>query len=143
MPKKRYLVNLPDEEREMLLDLTRKGTLSARKMKRAQILLQADQGFSDPQIMAALQVSRPCVERLRQRFVEGGLERALNEAPRPGKKRKLDGRAEATLVATACTTAPQGHDHWSLRLLADKLVELEVVEDISYETVRRTLKKMS
>jgi transposase len=110
-------------------------------MKRAQILLQADQGFSDPQIMAALQVSRPCVERLRQRFVEGGLERALNEAPRPGKKRKLDGRAEATLVATACTTAPQGHDHWSLRLLADKLVELEVVEDISYETVRRTLKK--
>jgi transposase len=141
MPKKRYLVNLSDEEREMLVDLTRKGIHSARKLKRVQILLQADQGFRDPQIMAALQVSRPCVERLRQRFVEGGLERALNEAPRPGQKRKLDGRAEATLIATACTAAPQGHDHWSLRLLADKLVELEVVEDISYETVRRTLKK--
>ncbi len=143
MPKKRYLVNLSDEERESLVEMTRKGIHSSRKLKRVQILLQADQGFSDPQIQAALHVSRPCVERLRQRFVEGGLEHAVNEAPHPGKKRKLDGRAEATLVATACTAAPQGHDHWTLRMLADKLVELEVVEDVSYETVRRTLKKMN
>jgi hypothetical protein len=75
--------------------------------------------------------------------VEGGLERALNEDARPGQKRKLDGRGEAQLIAVACSQAPDGHDHWTLRLLADKLVQLEVVENISYETVRRTLKKTS
>lgn len=91
--------------------------------------------------MAALNVSRPCVERIRKRFVADGMERALNEDPRPGQKRKLDGRAEATLIATACTEAPEGHGHWSLRLLAGKLVQLQVVDSISYETVRRTLKK--
>lgn len=108
MPKKLFLVNLSEAERDQLLELNRKGTLSARKMKRAQILLQADQGFTDPQFMAALHVSRPCVERLRKRFVAGEMERALNEDPRPGQKRKLDGRAESTLIATACTTAPKG-----------------------------------
>ena len=105
------------------------------------ILLKADEGLSDPQIMAALNVSRPCVERIRKRFVVDGLERALNEDPRPGQKRKLDGRAEATLIATACTDAPEGHAHWTLRLLAGKLVQLSVVEAVSYETVRRTLKE--
>ena len=110
-------------------------------MKRALILLKADEGLSDPQIMDAVNVSRPTVERIRKRFVEGGLERALNEDPRPGQRRKLDGRAEAQLIAVACSRAPEGHDHWTLRLLADKLVQLEVVESISYETVRRTLKK--
>jgi transposase len=105
------------------------------------ILLKADEGLSDPQIMAALNVSRPCVERIRKRFVVDGLERALNEDPRPGQKRKLDGRAEATLIATACTDAPEGHAHWTLRLLAGKLVQLGVVEAVSYETVRRTLKE--
>ena len=105
------------------------------------ILLKADEGLSDPQIMAALNVSRPCVERIRKRFVVDGLERALNEDPRPGQKRKLDGRAEATLIATACTDAPERHAHWTLRLLAGKLVQLGVVEAVSYETVRRTLKK--
>ena len=88
------------------------------------ILLKADEGLSDPQIMAALNVSRPCVERIRKRFVADGIERALNEDPRPGQKRKLDGRAEATLIATACTEAPEGHEHWTLRLLAGKLVQL-------------------
>lgn len=141
MPAKKYLVNLTDEERKKLLTLTSKGTLNVRKFKRAMILLKADEGLSDPQIMTALQVSRPCVERVRQRFVLDDLERALNENPRPGHKRKLDGRAEATLIATACTEAPAGHKHWTLRLLADKLVELQVVDAVSYETVRRTLKK--
>jgi transposase len=125
-----------------LIDLTRKGEIKARKFKRAMILLKADERFTDPQIMAALNVSRPCIERLRKRFVEGGLERALNEDPRPGQKRKLDGRAEAQLVATACSTAPEGHEHWTMRLLAGKLVELGIVESISHETVRLTLKKM-
>ncbi|MGD8753099.1 MAG: helix-turn-helix domain-containing protein [Anaerolineales bacterium] len=143
IPRKKYLINLSDAERHELLELTRKGELKARKMKRALILLKADEGLSDPQIMAAIHVSRPTVERIRKRFVEGGLERALNEDPRPGQKRKLDGRGEAQLIALACSQAPDGHEHWTLRLLADKLVQLEVVDSISYETVRRTLKKTS
>jgi transposase len=143
MPRKKYLINLSDEEQQELHEITRKGEVKARKMKRAMILLKADEGLSDPQIMAAISVSRPTVERIRKRFVEGGLERALNEDARPGQKRKLDGRGEAQLIAVACSQAPDGHDHWTLRLLADKLVQLEVVENISYETVRRTLKKTS
>jgi transposase len=107
------------------------------------ILLKADEGLSDPQIMAALNVSRPCVERIRKRFVADGIKRVLNEDPRPGQRRKLDGRAEATLIATACSEAPEGHARWTLRLLAGKLVQLQVVEAISHETVRRTLKKTS
>jgi transposase len=143
MPSKKYLINLSDEDRENLLQMTRKGSLKARKFKRAMILLKADEGLSDPQIMAALNVSRPCVERIRKRFVADGIERALNEDPRPGQRRKLDGRSEATLIATACTEAPEGHKRWTLRLLAGKLVQLQVVDAISHETVRRTLKKTS
>jgi transposase len=138
-----YHVNLNDEERQTLLEMTRKGEIKARKFKRAMILLKADEGLTDQQIMAAVNVSRPCVERVRKRFVADGIERALNEDPRPGQKRKLDGRAEATLVAIACSNAPKGHEHWTLRLLADKLVQLGVVDSISHETVRRTLKKTS
>jgi transposase len=141
MPKKLYIINLTDEERQSLLAMTRKGQIKARQMKRAMILLKANEGLSDPQIMSALGVSRPCVERIRKRFVLGGLQRALKEDPRPGQKRKLDGRGEATLIATACSEVPEGHEHWTLRLLAGKMVELEVVDSISYETIRRTLKK--
>lgn len=143
MPRKMYFINLTDEERQQLGEMTRKGKLNARKLKRAMILLKADEGLTDQQIMAALNVSRPCVERIRKRFVSDGIQRALNEDPRPGQKRKLDGRAEATLIATACSDAPEGHERWTLRLLAGKLVELQVVETISHETVRRTLKKTS
>jgi len=141
MPKKLYRIDLNDEERQSLLEMTRKGKIRARQMKRAMILLKAHEGLSDPQIMVALNVSRPCVERIRKRFVLGGMEKALNEDPRPGQRRKLDGRAEATLIATACSQVPEGHEHWTLRLLAGKMVELAVVDAISYETVRRTLKK--
>ena len=143
MPRKKYIINLSDTDREKLEQMTHKGTLKARQFKRAMILLKADEGLSDPQIMAALNVSRPCVERIRKRFVADGIERALNEDPRPGQRRKLDGRAEATLIATACSEAPEGHARWTLRLLAGKLVQLQVVEAISHETVRRTLKKTS
>jgi transposase len=141
MPRKKYIIDLEDNERQTLVDMTNKGTIKARKFKRAMILLKANEGLSDPQIMAAVGVSRPTVERIRKRYVEGGLEKALNEDPRPGQRRKLDGRGEAFLIATACSDAPEGHDHWALRLLADRMVELGVVESISYETVRRTLKK--
>lgn len=141
MPRKLYLINLNEEERQTLLEMTRKGKIKARQMKRAMILLKANEGYTDPQIMAALNVSRPCVERLRKRFVLGDLEKALNEDPRPGQRRKLDGRGEAVLVATACSQVPEGHEHWTLRLLAGKMVELKVVDEISYETIRQTLKK--
>jgi len=143
MTLKIYIVKLSREERQALLDLTRKGEIKARKMKRAMLLLKADEGLTDPEIMAAVNVSRPTVERIRKRFVEGGLEKALNEDPRPGQRRKLDGRGEAHLIALACSDPPVGHETWTLRLLGDKLVELRVVESISHETVRQTLKKTS
>jgi transposase len=141
MPAKKYIVDLTSEERRELLELTRKGRESVRKVRRARILLKADEGWKDREIIAALDTSFTTVERTRKRFVEGGLEKALNEDPRPGQRRKLDGRGEAHLIALACSEAPAGHSHWTLRLLADKLVELEVVDSISHEAVRQTLKK--
>jgi transposase len=143
MPAKKYIVKLEADERSQLLEMTRKGEIGARKMKRAQILLKADEGWKDEDIIQALNTSRSTVERTRQRLVEGGLDQALNEDPRPGQRVKLAGNAEAHLVALTCSDAPGGRDHWPLRLLADKLVELGVVESVSHETVRRTMKKMT
>ena len=141
MPAKKYIVQLENKERAQLLDMTSKGAIGARKMKRAQILLKADEGWKDETIIQALNTSRSTVERTRKRFVAGGLDNALNEDPRPGQRTKLDGHAEAHLVALTCSDAPGGRDHWPLRLLADKLVELGVVTSISHETVRQTMKK--
>jgi transposase len=143
MPAKKYIVKLEADEREQLLEMTRKGKIGARKMKRAQILLKADEGWKDKDIIQALNTNRSTVERTRKRLVEGGLDKALNEDPRPGQRVKLSGNAEAHLVALTCSDAPGGRDHWPLRLLADKLVELGVVESVSHETVRRTMKKMT
>lgn len=137
----RYRVTLTDEERETLRTLTKKGKVSARQLARAHVLLLADEGATDEAIAAALHVGTTTVLRVRQRFVEGGLEWALTERPRPGAARKLDGKDEATLVALACTDAPEGRTHWTMQLLADQLVELGVVEAISDETVRRILKR--
>ena len=106
MPAKKYIVTLTTEERQELLELTRTGELSVRKMKRTQILLKADENWKDKEIIAALNTSRPTVERSRKRYVEGGLEKALNEDPRPGARKKLDGRAEAHLIALACSAGP-------------------------------------
>ena len=92
MARKKYQVTVSEEEQQKLLELTRKGKIKAREFKRAMIILKANEGLTDPQIMAALNVSRPCVERIRKRYVTGGLEKALHEDPRPGQKRKLDGR---------------------------------------------------
>jgi transposase len=142
MPKKRYLVDLTPDEHDSLLALTSKGEVRARKMKRAQVLLKADVGATDAAIMQALGVSRPMVERLRKRFVEGGLERALNEDPRPGQPPKLNGKQQARLIAEACSTPPEGRARWTLQLLADRAVTLGLSERLSYETVRRVLKKV-
>ena len=141
MCKKLFIVDLTPAEREELLALTHKGTVRARKMKRAQILLKASEGLSDAAIVEALDVSRPCVERVRKRFVVGGLPRALNDDPRPGQKRKLDGKQEARLIAEACSAPPAGHARWTLRLLAGRVVSLGLAGQISHETVRRVLKK--
>jgi transposase len=141
MPKKKYLIDLTEAERAELLAITSKGTVRARKMKRAQILLKAADGLTNAAITAALGVSRPCVERVRQRFVVGGLPRALEDRQRPGARRKLTGPQEARVIAEACSAAPAGHARWSLRLLANRVVELQLVDQISHETVRQVLKK--
>src|SRR5262245_35923725 len=134
---KRYLVDLSEAERQDLLDLTRKGTVRVRRCRRAQILLLADEGETDVQVASALHVGTATVERTRKRFVEEGLDAALSERPRPGRERKLDGKQEAFLVALACTPPPEGRTHWTMQLLAERLVTLGVVEELSDETVRR------
>ena len=139
--KKVYVVDLTREEKTELLELVSKGEARARTMNRAHILLLAEEGRTDKDIAEALHTSPSTVERTRRRLVEGGLEHALKESPRPGGRRKLDGRQEAYLVALACSDPPEGKKRWSMQMLADKLVELEVVEGISDETIRRTLKR--
>jgi transposase len=114
--------------------------VAARLLTRAHILLQADAGATDTEIVAALHVGVATVERTRRRCVEEGVEQALTERPRPGAPRLLTGRHEAHLVALACSDPPAGHVCWTMRLLADKVVALEMVPFISAETVRRTLK---
>src|SRR5918997_1127948 len=136
--RKRFIVDLTHEELASLAGLLRKGVAPARKLTRARILLLANDGGSDQAIAAALHVHPATVERTRRRFVEGGAERALNEQSRPGGRPKLDGKQEAMLVALACSQAPEGRSRWTLQLLADRLVELAVVDSISDETVRRT-----
>ena len=142
--KKRNVVKLASEERDYLHLLLSAGSERARKLTRARVLLKADECWTDKSIHEALDVSMPTIARVRRRFAEEGLQAALNRRP-PNReyKRKLDGSAEAHLIALACSPPPEGRSHWSLRLLSDRLVALEQVEveSISYETVRRVLKK--
>jgi transposase len=140
---KKYIVDLSEAERSELRDLIKKGTASARKLARAHILLRADENATDAAIAEALHLSIRTVERTRMKFVEGNLAFALTERPRPGAKRKLSAKSEAHLVALACSTPPEGQAVWTMWLLADELVGLGLVESISDETVRRTLKKTS
>lgn len=143
----KYVVRLSAEERESLEALVKTGKGAADKRLRAQILLKADvgeggPGWADTRIADAFEVGPSTVHRLRQRLVEEGLDTALMRRPsRQLRPRKLDGAKEARLIAVACAKAPEGHARWTMQLLADRLVELEVVERISDETVRRTLKK--
>jgi transposase len=138
---KKYVVDLNEQEKERLEDLTTKGKSGARKIRRARILLLADEGYIDKEIARVLGAAVTTVERVRKRFVEEGLEAALSERPRPGAARKLNGHQEAYLVALACSDPPEAKKRWSMRLLADRLVEVGVVDELSDETVRRTLKK--
>lgn len=140
MPKKKYLVTLDTEEREYLEHLLHSGTHATRRVTRARILLKAVEGWADCAIAEALSVGRATVERTRQRFVEEGLG-ALADHPRPGALSKLDAKAEARLIAEACSAAPEGRQRWTLHLLADRVVALGLAESYSYESVRRVLKK--
>jgi len=147
---KRYIVTLTVAERQGLLDLIAAGKGAAQKLAHARILLKADAALSGPAwtdatIAEAVEVSITTVERVRQRFVEQGLDAALvrKAQDRPSRQRKLDGRAEARLIALACSKPPDGRNEWTMQLLADKLVELKIVDSISDETVRRTLQKTS
>lgn len=146
---KRYVVRLSDEQRKQIETLVRRGRAHARSLLYARILLKTDASergpaWTDERISEALETSTDTVARQRRRFVEDGLEVALMPK-KPGRPRRrvLDGRAEAHLVALACSEAPEGRASWTLRLLADRMVELGHVEGVSRETVRRTLKKTS
>ena len=147
---KKYVVRLTSEERSKLQRLVSVGKAAARKILHARILLQADQeadgpGWRDEQIAQGLSAHPRTIANVRQRLVEQGLEAALNrkKQERPSRRPKLDGKAEARLIALRCGEPPEGRMRWTLHLLADKLVELKVVDSLSYETVRRVLKKTS
>ena len=145
---KKYVLTLTDAERQHLHGLLAAGKAAAQKLTHARILLKADEAeggpaWPDEQIAEALEVGRATVARVRQRCVEQGLEAALGRKPqdRPSRPRALDGAAEARLIALACAPPPDGQGAWTMRLLADRLVELEVVDTVSHETVRQVLKK--
>jgi transposase len=147
MATKKYVVSLTSEERAILEQLTTTGKAPAYRMNHARILLKADAtqaggGWTDVAISQALDISVATIERVRRRFVETNLEAALSRQVQQNRKpRRLDGEQEAHLIALACGEAPQGRARWSLRLLADRMVELNYVESVSHETVRQTLKK--
>jgi hypothetical protein len=146
--KKKYRVVLSAEERSRLNSLIKKGKASAYQIRHAHILLKADEkgpAWGDGPIAEAFNVTVPTVENIRRRFVEQGIEAALTrkEQERPSTEPLFDGEKEARLIALSCSTPPEGYGRWTLRLLADKVVELEIVPKASYETIRRTLKKMS
>lgn len=144
---KKYIVKLSEQEREELQELIATGKSSARKIQHARILLKADASehgpnWKDEPISEAVEVSLSTIERVRRQFVEEGTAAAISRRPGSGyREPKIDGEKEAQLIALACSKAPQGRVRWTLRLLAQKMVELEYVESLSYETVRRTLKK--
>ncbi len=147
MPSKKYIVDLSSSERNYLEEITNKGKTAAYKMNHARILLKADinqeeGGWTDSKISEALNIGHATIERVRKRFVEEGIESALNRRKQKNRRsRIIDGEKEAYLIAIACSQTPVGKSHWTLQMLADKMVELKVVEKVSTETIRQTLKK--
>jgi len=141
MVREKYPVHLAQQEREQLQQLIRGGKRPARQLARARILLKANEGWTASKVAEALDVSIGTVFRAKRRFSEEGLEGALQERPRPARRRKLDDKGEAHLIALACSPAPEGHDHWTLRLLAGKVVELGLAPSMSHEGIRKRLKK--
>lgn len=145
---KKYIVRLSKEERSRLTDVVKKLKGTSQKVRRANILLKADAdgpNWTDAKIAEAFSVRTRTIEKLRERFVTEGLDRALERKQRttPPRAKTLDGKQEAQVIALRLGDPPEGYGGWSLRLLADKVVELEIVESISHETVRQTLKKMA
>ena len=141
MPVSQYKVELTQSERSALIETSGRGKPLARTVKRALALLKADEGLLDREVAEAVSLSVATVARVRRRFVEEGLEAAINDRPRSGRERKLSGRQEAHLVAIACSNAPEGHTNWTLQLLANQVVAMEFAGSISLETVRQILKK--
>lgn len=144
---KKYIVRLTDEERETLEALVRKRGVAAQRIRRARILLKADEdgpGWTDARIAEAVDCRTQTVENVRESLVTAGFETALNGKPKSRVRGKvLDGEQEAQIIALRLGQPPKGFSHWTLRLLAEEAVTLEIVESVSYETVRRTLKKTS
>jgi putative transposase len=141
MPRTNQPISLTEDELEELRQIVNQGTHSARMIKRAQILLHSHAGKKPDEISPWLDTCLSTVYNVRHRYVTEGLESALHEKPRPGQPRKLDLRQEAALTVLACSDAPEGHARWTIRLLADRAVKLEIVDSIAPETVRRFLKK--
>ena len=141
MIRDKYAVRLAPEQREELQNLIRVGKSSARVTARARILLKSDDGWAAPKVAEALDVALGTVYRIKQCFTEEGLDGALWDRRQVNRHRKLDDRSEAHLIALACSPAPEGHDHWTLRLLAGKVVELGLASSMSHEGVRKRLKK--
>ena len=141
MVREKYGVGLTPEQRKQLQHLIRAGKGSARVIIRARILLKTDEGWTAPQVAEALDVTEGTVFRIKRRFAEAGLEGVLKNRPQAHRYRKLDDRGEAHLIALACSEPPEGHEHWTLRLLAGKVVELGLAPSLSHETVRLHLKK--
>ena len=139
--KKQYKIELSEEEQSQLEKLTRQGTEKVRKVKRAQMLLLADEGKKDREIAERVEVSVGTVERIRKRYAQQGLEAAISEKPRSGRPMGISAQTRAKVTALACTKAPAGRSKWTLRLLAEKVVELEYIDRISYQSVRNILKK--
>jgi transposase len=138
-----FPVPLDEEERHWLLTFINKGDSGVRTLKRAHMLLLASEGKNARQVAEALHACPQSVGNIRRKYAQGGIEAALNDRPRPGGERKLTAKGEATLMALACSDPPDGRVDWTMQMLADKLIELNLVESISDETVRRTLKKTS
>ena len=145
---KKHQIKLSQEERRELEKMTRAGTISVRKLKRIRILLLSDEGQYGPgkanqAIAEMVETSPATVSRIRRRYVEEGLAQAINEKPKSGAPRKYNGAVRAQITALACSDPPEGHAQWSLRLLADRMVELEYVDSISHMTIQEVLKKTS
>jgi len=139
--RKQNSVRLKETERKVLQELISKGKEKARTLTRCRILLLADKGETDNEIIKALGSVRNTVRQIRQQYTKKGINAAIYEQPRPGAPNKFSGKQLARITALACSKAPEGRCRWSLRLLADKIVELDFVDNISYKTVERTLKK--
>jgi transposase len=140
--RKVAIVRLTIDQRVELTERLKRESLTARQRRYFQILLLADEGGTDQQIAVATAASRSTVERHRKRFVQDGLEAALRDKPRSGAPARMDGKQEAMIVALACSDAPEGRTVWTAKLLANRVVEMEIVESVSVSTVRRVLKKM-